>query len=219
MMAWPTRLRGAVAVVALASGTTLAAELPKPPAVAPEEAARPLAAIALANPGFESTRPGKLGAPDGWWAVQHAGPESYTFTVDTEVRRSGQRSLRMENVGPEPFGTIYQSIDATPYRGKTLRFAAWIRTDGAQGNRFGTGAGLHLQSSRSGFPRDTAPMRRNAVSGTTAWTRYELVLAVADDVDRVEIGLNLFGPGIAWLDDATLDVIEPPARPAAAPKA
>jgi hypothetical protein len=182
--------------------------------------ARAIATIPLANAGFESALPGKLGAPDGWWAVQHAGPESYRFTLDASAKHSGERSLRIDNVGPEPFGTIYQTIDATPYRGRVVRFGAWIRTKDALGNRFGTGAGLHLQTQRRGFPRDTAAMRKNAVRGTTDWARHELVLAVAQDADRIEVGLNLFGPGTAWIDDATLEVVEPaatPAAPAAAP--
>lgn len=181
-----------------------------PPAVPIEKAQKPVASISLVNAGFESPEPGKLAAPHGWSTVQHAGPESYRFSLDGAQPKSGRQSLRIENVGPEPFGTVYQSIDATPYRGKTLRFAAWLRTEGTTGNRFASGAGLHLQSQRGASVRDTAPMRRNAVHGSTGWTRYEVVLTVADDVDRVEVGLNLFGPGIAWIDDAALDVIEPP---------
>jgi hypothetical protein len=176
--------------------------------VPPDKAAKPLASIPLVNAGFESREPGKLGGPHGWWAVQHAGPESYRFTVDTDAPRSGSQSLRIENVGPEPFGTLYQYVDASPYRGRTVRFSAWIRTREAAGNRFGSGAGLHLQTQMSGFPRATAPMRRNAVHGTTEWTRYEVTLAIAQDVDRIEVGLNLFGPGSAWIDDAALDVVD-----------
>ena len=213
-----TRWSG-VLVLALASAAAPAQQSARtplpPPAVAPERAAKALASIALVNPGFESTEPGKLGAPHGWWALQHAGPESYRFSLDTVHARSGKQSLRIENVGPEPYGTVYQVVDAMPHRGKTLRLAAWMRTEGATGNRFASGAGLHLQTHRGGFPRDTAPMRRNAVHGTTEWTRYEIALAVGDDVDRVEVGLNLFGPGVAWLDDVALDIVEPAA---AAPK-
>lgn len=198
------------ALLALAAAATSTA-------TAAGDQARVLASVPLANPGFESMRPGKLGAPEGWWAVQHAGPESYRFTVDDGAKKAGQRSLRIENVGPEPFGTLYQAIDAAPYRGKTVRFAAWIRTENAQGNRFGSGAGLHLQTSRRGFPLDTAAMRKNAVRGTNDWARHELALPVAGDADRIEVGLNLFGGGIAWIDEATLDVVEPAAAPTAPP--
>ena len=122
----------ALALSLWCGGTNASTALP-PPAVPPESALPAVAAIKLSNPGFESTAPGKLGAPDGWWAVQHAGPTSYAFTLDTASKHSGERSLRIDNVGPEPFGSIYQKADAAPLRGKTLRLAAWIRTEATTG--------------------------------------------------------------------------------------
>lgn len=180
-----------------------------PPAVPPGKAAKPAAAVPLVNAGFESTAPGRLGAPEGWSVVQHAGPLSYTFELDTQVRFGGERSLRVSNVGPEPFGAAYQIVTATPYRGKTLRFSAWLRTDGTVGNRYGSGAGLKLHSLRAGYLLDVAEMRRDAVHGTSDWTRYEITLKVPPEAEQIEAGIVLFGPGTAWLDDVALDVVEP----------
>jgi hypothetical protein len=181
-----------------------------PPAVPPEKAAQPIASVALVNAGFESTQPGPHGAPEGWFAVQHAGPKSYTFTPDATKPRSGERSVRVENTGPEPFGSIFQKVGAAPYHGRTLRFAAWIRTEGAKGNRYGAGAGLNLHAMKGGYPVARVTMRKDAVHGTTDWTRYEVALKVPDDADYIEVGLNLFGPGSAWLDDVALDVMDGP---------
>jgi hypothetical protein len=165
--------------------------------------------VALANPGFESREPGRQGAPLGWWKLQHAGPESYVFELDTTDPRSGERSLRVINTGPEPFGTILQKVSALPHRGQTLRFAAWIRTENAKGNRYGAGAGLKLHAVRGGYPAAHVSMRKDAVSGTTGWKRYELMLKVPKDADDIEVGLTLFGAGTAWIDDAELVVVEP----------
>ena len=179
-----------------------------PPAVPPAKAAQPIGSVALVNAGFESTLPGKLGAPQGWWTVQHAGPVSYTFTLDTTKPRSGERSLKLENVGPEPFGTIFQPVDATPYRGKKVRLAAWIRSEGVAGNRYGAGAGLHLQAMKGSYPVVQETVRKDAIKGTTDWTRYEVAVDVPVEADRIELGLNLFGPGTVWLDDVALDVMD-----------
>ena len=168
------------------------------------------------QPGFESTKPGKVGAPEGWWAIQHAGPDSYVFEHDSKVKHSGERSMRVTNIGPEPFGSIYQTIPAIAYRGKTLRFSAWVRTEGTIGNRFGTGAGLKLHAVRGGYPLEVAEMRNDAVHGTVEWTRYEIALRIPDEAEAVEVGMLVFGPGIAWLDDAVLDVVpDLPPKPAA----
>lgn len=180
----------------------------KPRPVPPEKAARPLSSVTLVNPGFESTNPGQLGAPEGWWAVQHAGPKSYTFTLDPSKPRSGKHSMKVENVGPEPFGNIFQKLDARPYRGGTLRFAAWVRTEGTTGNPYGAGAGLTLFAMRGGYPIAHVTMSKDGLHGTVDWARYEVVLRVPVDADHIEAGLSLFGGGVAWIDDVALDVVD-----------
>ncbi len=205
----------AVALVALLTCAPLSVHAQvQTPAVPPEKAARPIASVALVNAGFESTQPGPHGAPEGWLAVQHAGPKSYTFTPDTTKPRSGERSLRVENIGPEPFGSIFQTVGAAPYRGRTLRFAAWIRTEGATGQPLRRRRGT--QSARdegwlSGCTRDDAQGRR---PGHDRLDALRVALKVPDDADDIEVGLNLFGPGIAWLDDVALDVMDRPAAQA-----
>jgi hypothetical protein len=200
---------GPAAAADVAPPAARPARTPKPPpAVAPDKAAKAVGSVALVNAGFESTAPGQLGMPEGWWAVQHAGPESYTFAPDAGVRRNGERSLRVTNVGPEPFGAIYQTLPAAAHRGRTLRLSAWLRTEGTTGNRFGSGAGLKLHSARGGYPLDVAEMRRDAVHGTTGWTRYEIHLRVPPEAEQLEAGLVLFGPGTVWVDDFALDVVD-----------
>lgn len=180
---------------------------PAIPAVPPEKAAKAISSIAIANPEFETAKQGTADSPEGWIAMQHAGSPSYKVTLDEAVRRKGKRSVRIENTGPEPVGTVQQALSAAPYRGKTLRFSGWLRTEGATGNVFGTGAGLMLNSMRGGYPHVYSQMQGNAVNGTTDWTRYEVVLAVPIDADHLEIGVLLFGPGTAWFDDAALDIV------------
>ena len=165
--------------------------------------------VAIENPGFESRDPGRQGAPPGWWKLQHAGPESYVFVLDASNPHGGERSLRISNIGPEPFGTLLQKLDAAPFRGRTLRYSAWIRTDGAKGNRYGAGAGLLLHAMRGGYPVSRVSMRKDAVGGTTDWARYQVTLKVPADAEHIEIGLSLYGAGSAWLDDVELAVVEP----------
>lgn len=179
-----------------------------PPAVSLKDAAKPLATVALVNPGFESTPDARGGAPEGWDWVQHAGPPSYAFTIDDRVRHAGRHSLRIDNTGPEPYGMLYQGIDATAWRGRTLRLSAWLRTEGALGNHFGRGAGLTLFAMRGGYPVTHAQMRNNAVHGSVDWTRYEITLKIPPQAARIELGVSLYGPGKAWIDDVALDVVE-----------
>ena len=95
------------------------------PASAPAIGGSPAATVAapgprvtLVNPGFESVRTGARGDPEGRFSFQHAGDLSYRYVVDTAEPRSGTRSLRIDNIGPEPYGAVAQSIGAAPHVGK-----------------------------------------------------------------------------------------------------
>ena len=72
----------------------------------------------------------------------------------------------------------------------------------------GAGVGLKLHAVRSGYAVGFAQMKKDAVRGTTDWTRYEIALRIPPDADDIEVGLTMYGPGTAWLDDVALDVLE-----------
>jgi hypothetical protein len=86
------------------------------------------------EPGFESMKPGARGDPDGWFSFQHAGDLSYRYIVDTAEPRSGARSLRIDNIGPEPYGAVAQIVAGAPHAGKVARLSGWLRTRDANDN-------------------------------------------------------------------------------------
>jgi hypothetical protein len=163
--------------------------------------------VPLVNPGFESAKPGLFGNPEGWVSNQHAGPLSYTFKRDPGVRRGGVASVRIDNVGPEPFGSIYQQIPAASLRGKTVRLSAWIKTKDVAGSATGGGGVLLLQAMRGGAPIAYDHMSATPLKGTTDWTRREITLAIPAAADQIELGAMLHGPGTLWLDDVEFDVM------------
>jgi hypothetical protein len=169
---------------------------------------RPFPFVALVNPDFESAKPGMFGNPEGWFSIQHAGDLSYTFRLDGAVRHGGARSVRIDNVGPEPFGSIYQHVPASQYVGRRLRFSAWLRTADARGSVTGGGGVLLIQAMQGGAPLAWNHMRDTPVRGTQEWARYSLELDVPAAADQVEVGAMLHGPGTLWLDDAELEVVE-----------
>lgn len=171
-----------------------------PAAPAPKPAASPFGVV-IVNPGFESTVRGRRNNdPEGWFSHQHAGEPSYRFAVDTANPRSGARSLRIENIGPEPYGAITQTIDAKPYRGKTVRLTGWMRTQDTEN------AVLTLAAMSNGIPLANNFMADAQVKGTTGWTRYTITLPVANNAEFVEVGAMMQGKGTAWLDDVEVGV-------------
>jgi hypothetical protein len=157
--------------------------------------------IALVNPGFESTAPGhRNNDPEGWFTFQHAVQPSYRFAIDTSDPHSGQRSLRIDNTGPDVYGAVAQSVEAKPLAGKTARLRGWLRTHEASEG----GAVLILSALASGSPLAHNFMADAPVKGTTGWTRYTITLAIPERAERVEIGAMLQGKGSLWLDDVEL---------------
>jgi hypothetical protein len=157
--------------------------------------------VSLTNPGFESTVPGRRNNdPEGWFSHQHAGEVSYKFALDTADPRSGARSLRIDNVGPEPYGAIAQTVDAKPYRGKHARLSGWLRT------RDTANASLTLMVLANGVPLANNFMSDAPVKGTTAWKRYSITLPVSANAEFIEVGAMMQGKGTLWLDDVELSV-------------
>ena len=198
-----------LAVAALAACATTAPPPHAPVVTPPPSAAKPAAPAApaatsgssIANPGFESTAPGRRNNdPEGWFSHQHAGDLSYKFALDTVEPRSGARSLRIDNVGPEPYGAIAQSISAEPYRGKTARLSGWLRT------RDTSNAALTLLVLANGVPLANNFMGDQAVKGTTPWKRYTITVPVAPNAEFIEVGAMMQGKGTLWLDDVEVSV-------------
>lgn len=195
--ATPPAVPPAATITNTPAGVTITA----PPAVAPAKAGP----VPLVNPGFESLVPGRRGDPEGWFTFQHAGDKSYHFVLDTTEPRSGARSLRIDNVGPEPYGAVAQSLVVAAYGGKVARFSAWMRTRDASE----TGAVLTLLVLSNGAVVDQNFMADKAVKGTTGWTRYTITLPIPRGAERVEAGAMLQGKGSLWLDDAVLEFVDP----------
>ena len=203
----------AVANLALVLLGACAAPAATAPAGTPKVAPMPAAPIApavaqtgiLRNPGFESTVVNRLGDPEGWFSFQHAGAISYRFAVDSSEPHGGMRSLRIDNIGPEPYGAIAQAVGAAPEVGKVVRLSGWLKTRDANDG----GAALTLLVMQGGAILMENVMQDRTVKGTTGWTRYAITLPVGKGADRVEAGAKLYGRGSLWFDDVVLEFVVP----------
>jgi hypothetical protein len=98
-----------------------------------------------------------------------------------------------------------QSFDASAFRGKQVRFRAWLRAE----NLALSGAQLFLRADRpsgSGFS-GYSPRQK---TGSSDWTMHEVVGKIDPDADRITIGMMLSGMGAAAIADARLDTLEGP---------
>ncbi len=161
-----------------------------PPDVSPTESV-------IVNPGFESPKPEAGARFDGWFTGQHAGPESYEFMIDEAVYHSGKQSMRIRNIGPEPYGLIDQPLPAEMLREKKVALSAWLKTEGTSGE----GAGLTLRAMAGSVILAHNFMQENLVRGTQDWQRYTITLQIPEKTAKLEIGVMLQGKGTVWADD------------------
>ena len=200
--------RLAILVLIAGSAVPLAhAATPETAATKPVKAAATEAAkgAPVTNPGFESAQTGPRGDPEGWFTFQHAGPPSYRYVLDTDRPHGGARSLRIENIGPEPYGAVAQAMDARPHVGKTAKLSGWLRTKDAND----AGAGLTLLVLQSGATIGYNFQYDAPVNGTTEWKRYTITVPIAKGADRLEVGAMMRGKGALWLDDVELEFVAP----------
>lgn len=158
------------------------------------------------NLDFEIGEVGKL--PKGWFVPSYADKLGYIAYLTNELPKSGKYCLELYRDGKFEegiYGSVMQSIDAKPYRGKTIRFRAYIRAEihSPKGSahiwvreRIGT-------DEESGFfeylPNQPCVLRE--------WEVREIVGTISPNADVINFGLLLFGNGRAWIDSASFEVI------------
>lgn len=160
----------------------------------------------LKNAGFEADAAGAR-CPPGWGCSAHADPDSYAFKVDPAERSEGRQGLRIEQVRPEPWALVTQFVAVDKLRGARMRYSLAIRLEGMTGN----GAGPVFIAQGTGGV--TLTHRQELSKGTAGWRRVAIDFLVPRGAEGFEVGVLVEGPGRLWIDDARLEVLEPPQSP------
>jgi hypothetical protein len=140
--------------------------------------------------------------PSGW--VQFGTPD-FQVGLDRSVAHSGSSSghVTARSETPNGFGSLSQVIRADNYRGKRVRFSAYVKTRGATG----AGVGLWMRVDGNGGIMTFDNMTNRAITGTRDWTAASVVLDVPSDAVGISFGILLMSGGEAWIDDASLEVV------------
>ncbi len=139
------------------------------------------------------------------WLVSGDKPNDYEYGTDTNGARDGGRAAYIKLKAPSSagFGTLMQVILSQNYVGTRVRLSGymrsasvrrgqmWMRVDGPNGKVLG-------------FDN----MDSRAVTGTTDWKRYEVVLDVPEDAKAIAFGFFLNGEGTLWADGFRLEIVD-----------
>ena len=143
--------------------------------------------------------------PEGWSANGSA-LSDYSVATDKAVTYQGHPSVAIasKNANSTGFAGLMQMISADDYKGKRVRLAAYLKT------RDVAGGGAHLWfrvDGTNGKVLGFDNMYSRPVRGTTAWTKYEIVLDVPEDSTALAYGFFLNGGGVAWATSFGLEVV------------
>ena len=161
----------------------------------------------LINAGFEQSAAGS--APSDWVVPPVPG---YLVTTTDQGSFEGAHcatvSCDVETGGP--FGNLIQRVEAAPFRGQRVRFRAAVRTE-VKGPRNQAQLWLRVDRTTASGERAMGAFDNmgNRPITAAAWAHYEIVGDVAEDAERITMGMMFLGKGRAWLDDASLEVVGP----------
>jgi len=166
-------------------------------------AATALAQETLDNPGFEFGSPDN---PTSWSALPGNDPNARIEATEVEAF-AGARSARISCTGTDPrigkvLNCLVQTIDATPYLGKTLTVGVMCRTEDIPE---GHAAVLQIVAAQSlvglTFLNAAATTRVDDISG---WSEICASVLVPVEAHEIHIRVGLEGIGTVWFDEIFL---------------
>ncbi len=141
----------------------------------------------------------KLSAQENTWE-QRGNESSYDFKVATNDNQEFMISSKIKK--PEGFGNIMKFIDATPYKGKTIKLSALVKSENVSG-----WAGLWMRVDFSNKVLAFDNMRNRAIKGSLDWQLYDIVVFVSEDAEYINYGFLLDGEGKVFAKDFTFSVV------------
>lgn len=147
----------------------------------------------LENGGFENS--------SGWIGKDFALDQDEPF----EGENSGRVDSRNSDLTQAPFTVLRQSVDPTPLLGKRIRFTARVRTSDRGNN---SAIMLWLRVDRPSGKRGAFDNMQDRPITCDEWEEFEIVVDVADDAKDIFLGMIVGGSAQAWIDDASLEVID-----------
>ncbi len=159
------------------------------------------AQVQPANPGFEQGEIG--GKPAGWFMPRAASDAGFGVKLVDQGCRTGRCVMLTgkENLPPNLFGNIMQTIPAAGYTLHRIRLRAAVRVEGP-----GTRAQMWLRLDRADGSMAFLENMGSRPIYSAEWKTYDIEADVPEEIASMALGVMLFGPGTAWVDDVSLEI-------------
>ena len=141
----------------------------------------------------------------GTWTMT-GNKDRYVLETDSSRLYEGQPVVFLRSVDTveKGYGGTRKILSAIPYIGKRVRMSGYLRTGDVMK---WVGFWLRIDGGELSAPMVFDNMNDRAISGTTEWKKYEIVLDVPDGATNFFYGAVLSGPGRIWYSGIKFEVV------------
>lgn len=149
---------------------------------------------------------------DGWSLSKVFQDGDFEFKSDDQAPFEGKLSGKLDStnadVSENKFGVFRQTLNAEKFRGKRVRFKAAVRmAETTQGGKSQLWLRVDRKTEGGALKRGAFDNMADRPITGEQWKHYEIVADVAEDADVIIVGILLIGKAIAWIDDASLEIM------------
>ena len=153
----------------------------------------------------------KLEVPTNWY-IAGSKPNSYEMGIDKGKGQDGKNAATIKSIDQmidgfriDGFGTLMQDSKPDKFLGKRVRMIGFMKSENVT-----DWAGFWLRVDQAGSQQALAfdNMQDRAITGTTDWKKYEIVLDVPKNASRLAYGALLSGTGQIWFDRLTFEIVD-----------
>jgi hypothetical protein len=140
------------------------------------------------------------GAPVTEWRFSQSAAGNYE---EGEENGGAVRTVRPVLPRPDGYAALTKTFAAGDFRGRRIRLAGRLKSEDADSIEM-------VVSAVSGEAADIARLAlgEGQRAGTLDWRRYEMVVDIPDNAQRLVVGVQTSGKGTVWVRDFSLEVVE-----------
>jgi hypothetical protein len=151
-----------------------------------------------------------VGTPPNWNLVgQNPALATTKFSIGLATSHAHGGSGALVIYGSDTanlnFSGVGQGVRADNYRGKRVRFSAWVRHEGLRGRDIG----LWMRVDGLGATMAFDNFSTRSLAGTSGWHEVEIILDIAEDAIGISFGALMQGGGTLVVDDMKWEVVAP----------
>jgi hypothetical protein len=132
---------------------------------------------------------------------------SYKTVLDNTVFQNGHKSVRIESLDTtiQGFATVMQFCSAKDYLGTRVKLTGYIKSENV---KEWSGMWFRIDSKEGHESLGFDNMQDRPITGTTDWTKCEIILEVPENSGTLNFGALIAGTGKIWFDNVTLEILD-----------